>query len=186
MWKPVLTIKDENQNLIWPIYSPLKASSRKPQHCPMLGGLELNVPGLGTQPWTQEMKVDVFLAPGTEFKMRAFSFTKLLAQPMPDDRGPEYSSAFPVLHTAVPCRWVSPSQYSQRNCWLHEVFPSSSLLFFSDVSFSSWNRVPSCSGKVLNVLNYNQDFQFLEMSQVQVEDVWWYANSAKGYHFLHD
>lgn len=48
--------------------------------------------------------VDVFLAPDTEFKMRAFSLAKLVARSMPDDRGPGYSSAFPVLHAAVPCR----------------------------------------------------------------------------------
>lgn len=65
-----INMKDENQNLIWTIYSPLKASSRKPQHCPMLGGLELNVPGLGTQPWlmcfwpqTQSLRWGHFLWP---------------------------------------------------------------------------------------------------------------------------
>lgn len=40
------------------------------------------------------------------------------------------------------------------------------MLFLSNVSFSSWKQVLSSSGKVLNVLNYNQEFQSLEMSQL--------------------
>lgn len=72
-----INIRDENQNLVWPIYSPLKASSRKPKYSPTLGGLELNVPGLGTRLSAQKMKIDVFLVLEAEFNMRAFSVAKL-------------------------------------------------------------------------------------------------------------
>lgn len=77
-----INIRDENQNLIWPIYSPLKASSRKPKYSHTLGGLELNVPGLGRWLSAQEMKIDVFLVLHAEFNTRAFSAAKLDAWSM--------------------------------------------------------------------------------------------------------
>lgn len=85
--KACINIRDENQNVVWPIYSPLKANSRKPKYSPTLGGLELNVLGLGTQLSAQEMKIDVFLVLDAEFNMRAYSVAKLDAQSMPGETG---------------------------------------------------------------------------------------------------
>lgn len=120
-----INIRDENQNLVWPIYSPLKATSRKPKYSPTLGGLELNVPGLGTQLSAQEMKTDVFLVLDAEFNRRAFSVAKPDTRLMPGGKGAQNRSAFTVLlHRRGIADGVSPSQQSQPIYWLHEVFLS--------------------------------------------------------------
>lgn len=64
--------RDENQNLVWPIYSPLKASSRKPKYSPTRGGLGPNMPVLETWLSAQEMKIDVLLVLDAEFNTRHF------------------------------------------------------------------------------------------------------------------
>lgn len=98
-----INIRDENQNLVWPIYSPLKASSRKPKYSPTLGGLELNVLGLGTQLSAQEMKIDVFLVLDAEFNMRAYSVAKLDARSMPGKTGAQEQLCLYCAFTPQEC-----------------------------------------------------------------------------------
>lgn len=93
-----INIRDENQNLVWPIYSSLKASSRKPKYSSTLGGLELNVPGLGTRLSVQKMKIDVFLVLDAEFKTRAFSVAKADARSTPGEKGSNSSASTVLLH----------------------------------------------------------------------------------------
>lgn len=101
-----INIRDENQNLVWSIYSPLKASSRKPKYSPTLGGLRLNVPGLGTQLSAQEMKIDVLLLLDAEFNTRALSVAKPDSWSPRGEKGAQerlclYCAFTPKEH----CRW---------------------------------------------------------------------------------
>lgn len=100
-----INIRDENQNLIWSIYPPLKASFRKPKYSPSLGGLGLNLPGLGMQLSAQEMKIDVLLILDAGFNMRAFSVGKPDAQSMLNERELGNSSASLCFSTADYYRW---------------------------------------------------------------------------------
>lgn len=101
-----INIRDENQNLIWPIYPLLKASFRKPKYSPTLGGLGFNLPGLGMQLSAQEVKTDVLLILDAGFNMRAFSVGKPDAQPTLNYREIRNSFASAVLfHCRIITRW---------------------------------------------------------------------------------
>lgn len=108
-----INIRDENQNVIWSIYPPLKASFRKPKYSPSMGGLGLNLPGLGMQLLAQEMKIDVLLILDAGFNMRAFSVGKPDTQLTLNERELRNSSASAVLfHSRISTDGVSPSVYS--------------------------------------------------------------------------
>lgn len=92
-----INIRDEKQNLVWPIYSPLKASSRKPKYSPTLGGLGLNMPLLETWLSAQEMKIDVLLVLDAEFNTRHFLCLCWMLGQYWVRREPTNSSAFTVL-----------------------------------------------------------------------------------------
>ena len=101
-----INVKDEKQNLVWPIYSPLKASSRKSKYSPTPGGLGLNVPGLGTWLSAQEMKINVLLVLDAEFNTRAFSVAKPDARLTLGEKGAQEQLCLYCAFTLQEhCRW---------------------------------------------------------------------------------
>lgn len=160
-----INTRDENQNLVWPMYSPLKARSRKPKNSPTLGGLELDVPRLRTRLSAQEMKIDVFLVLDAEFNKSAFSVAKSDTWLTPSEKGAQEQLLLCFYPAGTLQMWFPLHSPPRQFASLPQLITSLRCFFVHAwcMQVHAWKLGLSWSVKLLSVLNNNTGLQFLKM-----------------------